>query len=350
MIGLFNKKAADEEAKKSDGALDAELLEACHNWANNLGVGDVPPVVAIFDALKAGADPNAAASSGQTPLLMICNKRGGASIAQELIARGAWVNAGMADGDMPLLRAAAAGDEDMMRLLLENDAGIHAQKTEKGKWPGAPDLRLGVHHFIVCNPLGESDAQKEPRRNCMKMILDRGLPVPRDEHFFIYLAKPHLHPLFPGMAEARELEHAVEQSDVAAAKEILAKGVKPDIAADFGADQALFTAATMGNTEMIDLLIAAGADIDLISPQNNLTPLQRAAWAGQTEAFDHLLDLGADPHKLGAGTGDTILSVAKAGGPAMEAHAIASLAQRSVTAQQPIAVQRPLQFGKKAPT
>ena len=346
MVNFFNRPAK----QKTESVLDAELLEAAHAWANNMGVGDMPPAVNFRSALKRGADPNAVNGNGETPLLMICKKNGAAELAKLLVEAGAWTNVAAKDGDTPLLRAAAAGDVETMRLLIAHDADIHARKTERPR-VGLGDAGIGggerdIYHMIVVHNLNEGKELLAARTEALKLVLEQPDAPRCTEISFIYFAKPYFQHLFPGMAEAKLLDAAVKAGDIPRVKELLATGVHPDIAATFRSDQALFTATTKGNIALMDILLDAGADINLLSPANNLTPLQRAAWAGQTEAFDHLLAKGADPHHLGGGTGDSILSVAKAGG--MEDHAKDSMARRSVTVQTPIAVQKPLRLKPSA--
>ena len=47
--------------------------------------------------------------------------------------------------------------------------------------------------------------------------------------------------------------------------------------------------------EIIDLLLANKADVNLLEPRGKLTPLWLAAWKGKPDLIKRLLDLGADP-------------------------------------------------------
>ena len=347
-MGKFFNRPAQQ---KTDDQYDAQLLDAAFDWSDNRGVGDMPPAATLYGALEKDADPNAVNGDGETALLTICRKKGAAALAKALIGAGALTNVTAKDGDTPLLRSAAAGDVETMRVLIAHDADIHAIKKEppRGRFgdAGVGGGERDIYHMIVVHNINEGPELLAARAEALKLVLEQKDAPPCSEISFIYVAKPHFRHLFPGMAEAKELDAAAGEGNVSRVKELLAQGVHPDIATTFGADQALFTAASKGNIALMDILLAAGADINLLSPANNLTPLQRAAWAGQPEAFDHLLDKGADPDHLGLGTGDSILSVAKSGG--MEEHAISSMARRSVTAQAPITVKRPLRLKAGSP-
>ncbi len=57
----------------------------------------------------------------------------------------------------------------------------------------------------------------------------------------------------------------------------------------------LHTAVLCGRTELIQPLIAAGADVNGIVESTGMTPLHVAAMCGDEQAVQLLLDLGADP-------------------------------------------------------
>ncbi len=58
----------------------------------------------------------------------------------------------------------------------------------------------------------------------------------------------------------------------------------------------LANAAIDGDIESIHLLVEHGADLDLPSGSDALTPVFWAAYCGETKAMTELLDLGADPY------------------------------------------------------
>jgi ankyrin repeat protein len=346
----FNKQSTAEDDEDRRFALDTELLEACEVWSNNFSHHPSEYIARIHAALEAGADANAVAVNGQTPLLLVCNRPGASPIVEDLIAHGARVNTGTSDGDRPLLHAAAEADVETMKLLIAHGADVRAVKRVPERHQGGLTYnacKIDIYSSVVYHCLSESPDMYPVRAEALKLVMDQPGAPPCSNISDIYLAHSHLWHLFPGMKEAHELHTAAATNDIPKAQELLSAGLHPDIAAKFGHDQALVTAATFGKIEMIDLLVLAGADIDLVSAQGNVTPLQSAAWAGKKEAFDHLIGLGADPCKLGKDTGDSLLAVAKKGDIAD--HVNTTLAHRSITAQEPIAVQKPLQLAKKSP-
>jgi ankyrin repeat protein len=77
--------------------------------------------------LKSGADPNARSADGQTPLLIAAGRPGASEVVKLLLDHGAdpSVTTHSARGPMtPLRQAADAGDETVLRLLIERGADV----------------------------------------------------------------------------------------------------------------------------------------------------------------------------------------------------------------------------------
>ena len=98
-------------------------------------------IEAVKQHLAAGADVNAKASRGWTPLHAAATKE----IAKLLIAKGADVNAKDKIGGTPLHLAAHSGLKEIVELLIANGANTNA-KIEAGKWKGQTSLSLAIQN------------------------------------------------------------------------------------------------------------------------------------------------------------------------------------------------------------
>lgn len=102
------------------------------------------------------------------------------------------------------------------------------------------------------------------------------------------------------------LMKAVQANDIARVKELIAQGV--DVSAlDENQDAPLIIAAYKGHTEIVKLLLEAGADVTAVDPGMKATALHAAAYAGRTAAARLLIKHGIDIDKQGPFNGYTAL-------------------------------------------
>jgi ankyrin repeat protein len=107
------------------------------------------------------------------------------------------------------------------------------------------------------------------------------------------------------------LVEAVERGDAAAVRERLAAGAFVDSCGPTG-HSALMLAATVGDREIFELLLAAGADPYLRHSGSGPTALDEAAGMGQSEIVEVWLQRGLDV-RLADSVGNTPLMAAAAG-------------------------------------
>jgi ankyrin repeat protein len=106
--------------------------------------------------------------------------------------------------------------------------------------------------------------------------------------------------------EMTALMDAVRANDAAAVKKLITQGV--DVSElDANRDAPLVMAAYLGHTEIVRLLLEAGADVTAVDPSMQATALHAAAYAGRTAAAQLLIQHGIDVDKQGPKNGYTAL-------------------------------------------
>jgi ankyrin repeat protein len=106
------------------------------------------------------------------------------------------------------------------------------------------------------------------------------------------------------------LVEAAREGDLAGVRELLEMGTEPDRPVAYAA--ALAHAARRGHTQVVELLLNSGADIE---GGNGLSPLTCAAYKGQDEIVRLLIDRGADIEADTGGTGTALFQAADEGHP-----------------------------------
>ena len=217
--------------------------------------------------------------AGYTPL-MIAAVDGEADLVRVLLAAGADVNAVvdgarvraatradvkvLEEGRSGLMLAADAGEREIVEILLEAGADVRIQGSAGET---ALSLALQKGNDEIAELLRFAGAGGEG-----------------------------------GKSTDAELIRAVERRDAAAVQTALGAGADPDAAAKnavLGRTPALVLAARSGDREIIEALLAAGANVDAREenpqPPTGKTALLVAAEAGHAEVIRSLLRAGAEP-------------------------------------------------------
>jgi ankyrin repeat protein len=255
---------------------------------------------AVLDRLLAAphVDARAALPDG-AGALHICARYAPAAVVARLLALGAAADAPDSRGQTPLMWAAMAGRTDTMTLLLKAGARIDAT-TQAGFTPLFFAIKSGVPAASAA-------------------LLDAGADAAHR-----------------GPKHTSALQLALYQQNWAAAAQLAAR--LPDhspllVERDDQGLPPLNAAAIGGDPALVRLLLAKGADANLLSGPSSITwvteanfglppapvpptpPLLLAAQHGKTEAMKLLIAAGADP-KFIAADGSTLVICAAQGGHA----------------------------------
>ncbi len=218
--------------------------------------------------LRAGVDPNAANDYGATALYAAAASADPA-MTVKLLAAGADANMHLLSGETPLMEASLRGHLATVRALLEGGADPNAQENSGGQTA----LMWAI-----------SERQSAVAEELVKHKADVNLRSKSGSSPLMFAA----------------------QGDLKSARILLAAGAHPnDVHPDTG-QTALIVASTMGNTELVELLLNNGADPN-IRDANTFTALH-AAVRDSDYGADHasrvaaaatvkvLLAHGADPN------------------------------------------------------
>ncbi len=232
-----------------DGGADAAAAAvdgttALH-WASYRDAADAAELL-----LGAGADANAATDLGVTPLWLAC-ENGNAAMVGRLLRAGADPNRALLAGETPVMVAARGGYPEVVELLADAGADLNA-RSARGQtalmW-AAGQRRNGAVAALLAH-----GADAHARSDVWSQVM----AVP-----------PHARP-----ENSREIPH--------------------------GGNTALMFAARAGDAASVQLLVAAGADVDAADAWG-VSALALAAHAGHRGVAEALLAAGADASAAGAG-------------------------------------------------
>ena len=253
--------------------------------------GDLP---AMKRYIAEGADVNAPDENLNITPLAWSVLHGQTEAARLLIENGADVNIKDDDGSIPLHGAVVFGRADVAKLLIENGANLQARNNDGGTPADALHLDWRTTTFIG----GLVGVEVEKNVDVMQSG--------RNEIAKLFGVKEFNSKDIPS---TQNLSEAVFTGDLAAVKQALTDGADPSAMDPQSGSTMLATAALMGHTEIVELLLEHGADVNTKSRDGG-TALHAAAFLGRIETVKFLLEKGADAN-LRSNIGGTAMDGAK---------------------------------------
>jgi ankyrin repeat protein len=232
-------------------AWPAHAADSTESWLQALRQRDLE---SLGRQLESGADPNLASSESKTAL-MFAAQAGDAALAGRLLKAGASIDAKNANGGTALMYAAMCPDPEVTRLLLQHGAQVNAR------------ARLGWTALLVASVKGNVATARA--------LLDGGAePNAPDAYGWTPLMRA-VHTRHPNIVE------------------LLLSRPDTDIdARERDGATALHIAASLGEKEMVALLLDAGANPAILDAQHrSAADLALAASAGDVIG---LLESGVD--------------------------------------------------------
>ena len=260
-------EGADPDMRQPDGAT------ALH-WAAYRE--DVAMLTALIDA---GADVNAVNRLDASPLYLAA-KSGNADLIAKLIDAGANPDLALQGGETALMTAARAGTTKGVEALIVAGADVNVQEQSRGQtalmWAAAQGHVEVVSALISAGANLEAKSNVRPRLMYYESSNGAAFDMGSEEQLGGY--SPLLFAAARGHVEVGEL--------------LINAGADVNSTAGNGASP-LVVAVHSGHTQFGHLLLAAGADLDSIDAGYNA--LHAAVLRGDLEIVQALLAAGADP-------------------------------------------------------
>uniref|UniRef100_A0A671S427 Ankyrin repeat and KH domain-containing protein 1-like n=1 Tax=Sinocyclocheilus anshuiensis TaxID=1608454 RepID=A0A671S427_9TELE len=273
MVRFLLEAGADQEHKTDE--MHTALMEACMD-------GHVEVARLLLDS---GAQVNMPADSFESPLtLAACG--GHVELAALLIERGANLEEVNDEGYTPLMEAAREGHEEMVALLLAQGANVNRATANNDHT--VVSLACAGGHLAVVELLLAHGADPTHRlKDGSTMLIEaaKGGHTNVDYSFLWH----GVHTLLSVCSGANV--HATTATG----------------------DTALTYACENGHTDVADVLLQTGADLEHES-EGGRTPLMKAARAGHLCTVQFLISKGANVNRATANNDHTVVSLACAGG------------------------------------
>ena len=254
------KTGADVNAAQGDG------MTALHWAAAN---GDAAMVQML---LSAGANIRATTRLGAITPLHMASQGGHSQVVAALIAAGADSNVASSTGATALMYAARSGNSDTVTKLIETGADVNAK--EKGFGQTALMVAAGLDRADVVRLLLQRGADWKIASSIadlksLTMVMDDGTGRPQQQ------GPTQRGPDVPGVTRGWRYNELIGTQ---------------------GGLTALHFAARQGAMTATRALVEGGANLNILSPGDQASPLLTAVINGHFDLAAYLIEKGADPN------------------------------------------------------
>jgi len=249
---------------------------------------------------------------GMAEKLLIASRQGDVGEVRRLLA--AEVGAHTLPG--ALLAAAREGHDDIMRILLDEDARHDGYAIRQ--WGGVllysavQRGHRGIVRILLAEGVNPNVTERLENASLVMAVRSGNLGIVQE--LLQAGASPNIYDE-TGMLLLR-MAVEMERPDSRIVHALLQAGANLN-AADMGVLTLLGRAAQNGNPEVARVLINWGADANAVD-RYGLTPLVRAVYGGDSEVAQLLLDVGADPTVVANRGKELLLFVRDYGSPQMK--------------------------------
>ncbi|MCF4969584.1 ankyrin repeat domain-containing protein [Nostoc sp. CMAA1605] len=288
------RRRADRDGEKDiQAALKRKAREANQAVEDFIDAAMYGTLAEVQQALSNGIDVNAIGSNGQTALMYAANY-GHIQVIQSLLNAGADPNIlsdsddGLGEGMTALMQVAgsffAGNRHEVVKLLVQAGADMNLRGLG-GKTALMYAANNGSGYIESVKTLVNLGADLDVRDDDGNTVL---MQVELSGHKKIADILRKAGASEQGIAEIALIK-AASNGDVEQVKSLISSGVNVNHNDGLALNRAIYA----DNQEMVELLIKAGADVNL-GVRTGFTPLAEAAYRGNTEIVRILIEAGAD--------------------------------------------------------